>query len=106
MPIKKVFSAPRLEICRSIARLPITLSKVLMDITVFEWKILVHVTRMLTNFVPPKVAECDLFVLIVGHLYGGYPKGSETSYTEREYNTAAGASVYQYSYSSRLKTFL
>ena len=45
------------------------------------------------EFCAAKVAECDLFVGIVGHLYGGYPKGSETSYTEREYNTAAGASI-------------
>ncbi len=44
------------------------------------------------EFCTAKVAECDLFVGIVGHLYGSCPKGSETSYTEREYNTATDAS--------------
>ena len=44
------------------------------------------------EFCAAKVAECDLFVGIVGHLYGSCPKGSETSYTEREYNTAVDAS--------------
>lgn len=44
------------------------------------------------KFCAAKVAECDLFVGILGHLYGGCPKGSETSYTEMEYNTALDAS--------------
>jgi len=40
-----------------------------------------------------KVAECDLFVGIVGHLYGSCPKGSEQSYTEREYEAAVAAGI-------------
>jgi tetratricopeptide (TPR) repeat protein len=44
------------------------------------------------EFCAAKVAECDLFVGIVGHLYGSCPKGSETSYTEMEYNAAVDAS--------------
>ena len=37
------------------------------------------------EFCRTKVGECDLFVGIVGHLYGSCPEGSEKSYTEREY---------------------
>lgn len=38
-----------------------------------------------------KVGECDVLVGIVGHLYGSCPKGSDQSYTEREYDAAIGA---------------
>ncbi|MGQ9625958.1 MAG: DUF4062 domain-containing protein, partial [Anaerolineae bacterium] len=43
------------------------------------------------DFCRARVAECDLFVGIVGHLYGSCPKGSEKSYTEREYEAAVAA---------------
>jgi tetratricopeptide (TPR) repeat protein len=42
-------------------------------------------------FCRAKVAECDMFVGIVGHLYGSCPEGSEQSYTEREYEAAVQA---------------
>lgn len=35
-----------------------------------------------------KVAECDVFVGLVGHLYGSRPKGRKVSYTELEYQEA------------------
>jgi formylglycine-generating enzyme required for sulfatase activity len=35
-----------------------------------------------------KVAECDLFVGIVGHRFGDAPQGSKQSYTQREYAAA------------------
>jgi hypothetical protein len=44
-------------------------------------------------FCRAKVAECDLFVGIVGHLYGSCPPGTEQSYTEREYEAAVAAEV-------------
>ncbi len=40
------------------------------------------------DFCRAKVAECDVFVGIVGHLYGSCPEGSDQSYTEREYEAA------------------
>jgi hypothetical protein len=40
------------------------------------------------DFCRAKVAECDLFVGIVGHLYGSSPPGSEISYTVIEYEEA------------------
>jgi hypothetical protein len=40
------------------------------------------------EFCRAKVSECDVFVGIVGHLYGGAPPGSEQSFTEREYDAA------------------
>ena len=43
---------------------------------------------MADEFCQEKVAECDLFVGIVGHCYGSSPKGSEKSYTEQEYDAA------------------
>ncbi|MBM4431115.1 MAG: DUF4062 domain-containing protein, partial [Chloroflexi bacterium] len=43
------------------------------------------------DFCCAKVAACDLFVGIVGHLYGSCPPGSEQSYTEREYEAATVA---------------
>lgn len=35
-----------------------------------------------------KVAECDLFVGILGHLFGNTPRGLEKSFTQIEYETA------------------
>ena len=43
---------------------------------------------MADDFCQEKVAECDVFVGIVGHCYGSSPKGSEKSYTEQEYDAA------------------
>ena len=45
------------------------------------------------EFCRARVAECDLFVGIVGHLYGSCPDGSDQSYTEREYEAAVGAEI-------------
>ena len=35
-----------------------------------------------------KVAECDLFIAIIGYRYGSSPSGKEKSYTELEFETA------------------
>jgi formylglycine-generating enzyme required for sulfatase activity len=35
-----------------------------------------------------RIEECDIFVGIVGHLYGSSPPGRTQSYTEREYDAA------------------
>ena len=43
---------------------------------------------MADEFCQEKVAECDVFVGIVGHCYGSSPEGSEKSYTEQEYDAA------------------
>jgi formylglycine-generating enzyme required for sulfatase activity len=40
------------------------------------------------DFCRAKVAECDVFVCLIGHLYGSSPPGSKTSFTEREYEAA------------------
>ena len=48
---------------------------------------------MADDFCREKVAECDVFVGILGHCYGGSPKGSEESYTEQEYDSAIIAGV-------------
>ena len=40
------------------------------------------------DFCSSKIAECDLFIGIVGHLYGSSPPGSTLSYTEWEYNSS------------------
>ncbi|MBN1421179.1 MAG: DUF4062 domain-containing protein, partial [Planctomycetes bacterium] len=42
-------------------------------------------------FCREKVAECDVFVGIVGHLRGSCPPGSETSFSEGEYDAAVAA---------------
>jgi len=39
------------------------------------------------------VQDCDLFLGIVGHLYGSCPEGSTTSYTEHEYEAAVTANI-------------
>ena len=39
------------------------------------------------------VQECDVFLGIVGHLYGSCPKDSSTSYTEHEYEAAVTANI-------------
>lgn len=38
-----------------------------------------------------QAAQCDLFVGIIGHLYGYIPEGGELSITEQEYRAAAAA---------------
>src|SRR5580700_3080556 len=40
-----------------------------------------------------RVRSADIFVGIVGQRYGRRPPGSETSYTEEEYNAAENAGV-------------
>ena len=40
------------------------------------------------DFCSLKIAECDLFVGIIGHLYGSCPPDSTLSYTEGEYEAA------------------
>ncbi|HJQ22892.1 MAG TPA: DUF4062 domain-containing protein [Blastocatellia bacterium] len=40
------------------------------------------------SFCREQVSKCDLFIGIVGHLYGDCPKGSDESYTYREYKEA------------------
>jgi hypothetical protein len=40
------------------------------------------------DFDDQRVAECDLFVIIIGHLHGTCPEGSDQSYTELEYDKA------------------
>jgi hypothetical protein len=42
------------------------------------------------DFDAQKVADCDLFVIILGHLHGTCPNGSEKSYAELEYEAAVG----------------
>jgi hypothetical protein len=43
------------------------------------------------HFCQQRAAECDLFVGIIGHLYGSSPSGSSTSFTEIEYDSAIAA---------------
>ena len=43
------------------------------------------------DFCRQKVAECDVFVGILGHCFGSCPKGSSKSYTEQEYDAAVAA---------------
>ncbi len=45
------------------------------------------------EFCRTKVAECDLFVGILGLCYGSSPKGKQKSYTEREYEAAIAAKL-------------
>lgn len=40
------------------------------------------------DFCPDLVAQCDLFVLLLGPSYGSRPPGSDKSYTELEYEAA------------------
>jgi len=42
----------------------------------------------IADFDAQRVADCDLFVIILGHLHGNCPNGSEKSYTELEYEAA------------------
>ena len=51
-----------------------------------------------------KVNTCDVFVIIVGHLYGSSPKGGKKSFTELEYEAAidSGKPVYPFLASNKL----
>jgi tetratricopeptide (TPR) repeat protein len=49
--------------------------------------------READEFCRKKVAECDLFVGVLGHLYGTCPPGKDKSYTEREYDAAVEAKL-------------
>ena len=40
------------------------------------------------DFCRARVSECDVFVGLVGHLYGSSPPGQSISFTEREYDAA------------------
>jgi len=44
-------------------------------------------------FCRARVEECDVFLGLVGHLYGSSPEGSEVSFTEREHDAAFAAGV-------------
>jgi hypothetical protein len=44
--------------------------------------------ELATDFCSSKIAESDLFVGIVGHLYGSCPPDSALSYTEGEYDAS------------------
>ncbi|MBM3129709.1 MAG: DUF4062 domain-containing protein [Chloroflexi bacterium] len=44
--------------------------------------------EMTDEFCRARVAECDLFVGVVGHYFGSSPKGSKKSYTQQEYDAA------------------
>ena len=44
-------------------------------------------------FCRARVAECDVFLGLVGHLYGSSPPGREVSFTEREHEAAVEAGV-------------
>ena len=43
------------------------------------------------EFCRRQAAACDVFVGVVGHLYGSSPSGFDESFTEREYNAASKA---------------
>src|SRR5580658_8146241 len=43
------------------------------------------------DFDSQRVAECELFVILIGHLHGNCPEGSNKSYTELEYDVAQKA---------------
>lgn len=45
------------------------------------------------DFCRSRVAECDVLVGLVGGLYGSSPPGSQTSFTEREYEAAGAAGI-------------
>jgi len=49
--------------------------------------------RSADKFCSSRVHECDLFVGIMGHLYGSCPDGFDQSYTEREYEAAIVAKI-------------
>src|SRR5215472_12139278 len=44
-------------------------------------------------FCRARVAECDLFILILGDEYGSCPAGREQSFAEREYEAALDAGL-------------
>ena len=44
------------------------------------------------EFCTQKVAECDLFICVLGALYGSVHQRTGLSYTEREYDAAVVAS--------------
>ena len=45
------------------------------------------------TFCREQVKACDLFIGIIGHRFGGGPKGSRESYTQREHQAAVGAKI-------------
>src|SRR5262249_1917380 len=49
--------------------------------------------RQALEFCRARVRECDLFVGVLGLLYGSCPEGYELSYTEGEYVTASDSAT-------------
>jgi hypothetical protein len=45
------------------------------------------------SFVPEKVRDCGLLILLVGQMYGSTPPDSDISFTELEYETALEADI-------------
>ncbi|RPH55863.1 DUF4062 domain-containing protein, partial [bacterium] len=45
------------------------------------------------DFCRARVAECDVFLGLIGHLHGSSPEGREASFTEREYDAAVEAGI-------------
>ena len=45
------------------------------------------------GFCRARVAECDVFVALIGHLFGSSPPGLEVSFTEREHQAAIDSGV-------------
>jgi hypothetical protein len=43
------------------------------------------------EFCRSKVAECDIFIAILGHRYGSCPEGQSQSFTEREFDAAVAS---------------
>src|ERR1051326_7855901 len=43
------------------------------------------------DFCRTRVASCDVYLGLIGHLYGSSPPGSDKSFTEREYDAALAA---------------
>jgi len=44
--------------------------------------------RSSIEYCKERVADCDLFVSLIGHIYGSMPPGQTRSYTEQEYEAA------------------
>ena len=58
-----------------------------MAINAFAWRTWARDTRS-QDFCHEKVAECDLFVGLIGLCYGSTPDSSDVSYTVQEYDAA------------------
>jgi len=91
MPVRKVFLSSTAKdlrdygeaVCRAINRLEDYKCIWMEDFGARDWEA--------DKFCRQKVAGCDILVGVVGHCYGSCPKGSDKSYTEREYDAAVAA---------------